>query len=231
MTPTAVAQPNAIQDFLNHLAPPAADARDLLVRRLLPVVGHAIAKLDIKSATDREDARQAGMLRTLSCIERFDPQAGMSLSTYVYGSAQKAARSSRLDLPHLHIWGVTRPSPGVGGRCQVFSATRWRAPPTTRHCSEDFPLYGGAFAPASSARLVRRRRRVFGSRPAARRRAFSACRDSNASTRARLRTTSAAARNRLGVTRPMTRHQPFSTSTVAGSLIRLFERSTALRLA
>ena len=69
----------------------AADARDLLIRRLLPVVGHAIAKLDIKSATDREDARQAGMLRTLSCIERFDPQAGMSLSTYVYGSAQKAA--------------------------------------------------------------------------------------------------------------------------------------------
>ena len=69
----------------------ASDAKDLLVRRLLPVVGRAIAKLDIKCPSDREDARQAGMLRTLSCIEHFDPAAGMSLPTYAYGSARGAA--------------------------------------------------------------------------------------------------------------------------------------------
>ena len=69
----------------------ASSAKDLLVRRLLPVVNSAISKLEIASESDREDARQAAMVRVLTCIERFDPAAGMSLPTYAYGSAQKAA--------------------------------------------------------------------------------------------------------------------------------------------
>ncbi|MHB1509152.1 MAG: sigma-70 family RNA polymerase sigma factor [Acidimicrobiales bacterium] len=69
----------------------ASDAKDVLVRRLLPVIGHAVAKLDIKSKADRDDAHQAALLRTLYCIENFDPSAGMKLSTYVYGSSKRAA--------------------------------------------------------------------------------------------------------------------------------------------
>ena len=91
----------------------AADARDLLIRRLLPIIGHAISRLDIKSATDREDARQAAMLRTLTCIERFDPGANMTLSSYVYGSAQKAAinwlQRERGDLSGSSETGRERP--------------------------------------------------------------------------------------------------------------------------
>jgi RNA polymerase sigma factor (sigma-70 family) len=91
----------------------ATAARDLLIRRLLPVVNSAISRLDIKSATDREDARQAAMLRTLTCIERFDPGANMTLSSYVYGSAQKAAinwlQRERGDLSGSSETGRERP--------------------------------------------------------------------------------------------------------------------------
>ncbi len=79
--------------------------------------------------------------------------------------------------------------------------------------------------------MVRRRRRVRGVGPIAWRRSLSAWRSQDASATARLRTTLAAAKNRVMGTSPMSRRHPLATSTVAGPFILAFERSAALRRA
>lgn len=79
--------------------------------------------------------------------------------------------------------------------------------------------------------MVRRRCLVRGASPTRLRRSSSARRASKASAIARLQMAKAAASKSVGPTRPISRHQPFPMSIVAGSFTRAFERSTPVRRA
>jgi hypothetical protein len=91
---------------------------------------------------------------------------------------------------------------------------------------------GGALADAvTRSAIVRRLRlRVFGGRPAVRRRWSSAWRASKEASTRLLRTTNRHVSIRVIGPTPIRRHQPLEMSFEAGSLTVEFERSAALRL-
>src|ERR1700689_5076695 len=90
--------------------------------------------------------------------------------------------------------------------------------------------YGGAAA-VRLARVLRRRRRVLGGRPAAARRALSAWRVSQAVRMRWLRTASRQVSQSVTGVSPMSRVQPWAMLLVAGSLVVEKVRSAPVRRA
>ena len=93
------------------------------------------------------------------------------------------------------------------------------------------PCQGGVPAVARSVRVLRRRRRVLGGRPAAARRALSAWRASQAVRIRWLRTTSRQASQSISGVRPISRVQPRAMLLLAGSLAVEKVRSAPVRRA
>ncbi len=87
-----------------------------------------------------------------------------------------------------------------------------QGPPTPEDqaitASSSGSAYGGAFAPAGSAKVLRWRLRVRRGFPSCARRVFSSWRSSKASMTAMLPTTRPQTKNRLIATSPIARHQP-----------------------
>jgi hypothetical protein len=98
-----------------------------------------------------------------------------------------------------------------------------------RGCAVALDAAGCYGAAASWARVVRRRFRVRGGRPAAARRALSCCRASQAVRMRWLRSARAQASQSMSGVSPGRRHQPRAMLVVAGSLMVAKPRSALVR--